>query len=286
MTTGSIKMPDNLVPKPAPRAAAAAAPVPTGGTSVPVPAAASAPASMATVLGMVHSICATAQSAAFPGIKANVTVTVTDKAGADYQNNSAMALFALLKGAGLPDGIKSPRDVSERLVTQMQACDKDGIMTKLEVAGPGFINIFLSVAWLSKRVTAFVTEGVLPPPCTPLRAVVDFSSPNVAKEMHVGHLRSTIIGDCLCRVLEFCGHSVERINHIGDWGTQFGYLDAAWSHPPTMLLVAAAACMPHALASDGPIHTLSSHTLFTACSSATSRTSFPTTRRSRRRSRT
>ena len=69
-----------------------------------------------------------------------------------------------------------------------------------------------------------VKHGVLPPPAEKKKAIVDFSSPNVAKEMHVGHLRSTIIGDTICRMLEFSGHEVERVNHVGDWGTQFGML--------------------------------------------------------------
>ena len=189
-----------------------------------MPAATPKPTSMPTVLGMVHGICATAQKKAFPGFDSKVQVVVTDKAGADYQNNSAMALFALLKASGLPEGIKSPRDTAERLAEQMKAQDAEGVITKLEVAGPGFINIFLSVEWLSTRVHSFVTDGVLPPPVEKTRCVVDFSSPNVAKEMHVGHLRSTIIGDCICRVLEYVGHDVDRVNHIGDWGTQFGML--------------------------------------------------------------
>ncbi len=71
-----------------------------------------------------------------------------------------------------------------------------------------------------------VTRGVCPPVLPRLRVVVDFSSPNIAKEMHVGHLRSTIIGDTLCRLLEFLGHDVLRVNHVGDWGTQFGMLIA------------------------------------------------------------
>ena len=106
----------------------------------------------------------------------------------------------------------------------MKSCDADGMLEKLEVAGPGFINIFLSVEWLAARVQALIVDGVLPPPAEKKEVVVDFSSPNVAKEMHVGHLRSTIIGDTICRMLEFSGHEVERVNHVGDWGTQFGML--------------------------------------------------------------
>jgi len=146
-------------------------------------------------------------------------------AGADYQNNSAMGLFGMMKAAGsLPDGIKSPRDVAAKLAEHMQANDKQGIIAKLDVAGAGFINVFLSKQWIASRVHSIVTDGVLPPPGPALNVVVDFSSPNVAKEMHVGHLRSTIIGDTICRLLEFSGHRVQRVNHVGDWGTQFGML--------------------------------------------------------------
>ena len=115
---------------------------------------------------------------------------------------------------------------SERLVTQMQACDKDGIMTKLEVAGPGFVNMRLSDDYLSTTVEAMATEKNcgLPKASVKQTIVVDYSSPNIAKEMHVGHLRSTIIGDSLANVLGFLGHDVVRLNHIGDWGTQFGML--------------------------------------------------------------
>jgi len=122
--------------------------------------------------------------------------------------------------------VKSPRDVAERLAERMRAHDREAIFAKVEVAGAGFINIFLSERWLAERVKAIVTHGVLPPPSRQLEVVVDFSSPNVAKEMHVGHLRSTIIGDTICRLLEFCGHHVRRVNHVGDWGTQFGMLIA------------------------------------------------------------
>jgi arginyl-tRNA synthetase len=93
------------------------------------------------------------------------------------------------------------------------------------LAGPGFINIRLSSEWLASHVHGILSNGPSSiVPAVAKRVVVDFSSPNVAKEMHVGHLRSTIIGDCLCNTLELCGADVLRLNHIGDWGTQFGML--------------------------------------------------------------
>jgi len=178
------------------------------------------------VIQAVRNICEKAKAMAFPGTSTPVDVAPTKQAGADYQNNTALSLFGELKKGTLPDGIKSPRDTAQKLVDAMRACDEEQIVAKLEVAGPGFINITLNLAWLEARVTAVVMHGVLPPPGKRRKVVVDFSSPNVAKEMHVGHLRSTIIGDTICRILSFCGHEVLRVNHVGDWGTQFGMLIA------------------------------------------------------------
>ena len=95
-----------------------------------------------------------------------------------------------------------------------------------EIAGPGFINLRLRTSYLGSQLQAIQTDPRLGIPTTknPQREIVDFSSPNIAKEMHVGHLRSTIIGDCIARILEFRGHEVLRLNHVGDWGTQFGML--------------------------------------------------------------
>mmetsp|Transcript_8331 Transcript_8331/g.13990 ORF Transcript_8331/g.13990 Transcript_8331/m.13990 type:complete len:641 (-) Transcript_8331:266-2188(-) len=187
------------------------------------------PVAKATTMGSVMSellrISKAALAAAFPGVDAPTNISVTDRDGADYQNNSALPIFGKLKGMGaLPDGVKNSKDVAEALVAKMLEADAEGIIKKLVVAGPGFINIFLSVEWLAARVQALIVDGVLPPPAEKKEVVVDFSSPNVAKEMHVGHLRSTIIGDTICRLLEFCGHHVHRVNHVGDWGTQFGML--------------------------------------------------------------
>lgn len=89
---------------------------------------------------------------------------------------------------------------------------------------PHFVNLSLSRRCLAYGILDTLRRGPLPPVQRRRRCVVDFSSPNIAKEMHVGHLRSTIIGECICRVLEFCGHEVMRVNHVGDWGTQFGML--------------------------------------------------------------
>ena len=135
----------------------------------------------------------------------------------DYQANGMMAVAKKLGMA--------PRQLAEQVLTHL---DLSGIASKVEIAGPGFINIFLAPAFLAQHVQQALTSdrlGVTQP--AKQTVVVDYSAPNVAKEMHVGHLRSTIIGDAAVRTLEFLGHNVIRANHVGDWGTQFGML-IAW----------------------------------------------------------
>ncbi len=119
----------------------------------------------------------------------------------------------------------NPNEVAQRIVASLAA---NQIIAKTEVSGPGFINVYLAKEFVRAELTKIVSNGGVRPPYVgdKKRAVVDFSSPNIAKEMHVGHLRSTIIGDSICRLLEFVGHDVLRLNHIGDWGTQFGMLIA------------------------------------------------------------
>ena len=221
--TQPIKLPDELLPKPTKKPKAAAV-VKAGGATTTATA---APTTMSPILCEVRKLSAAAQEAAFPNSGANVAVAASDRPGVVYLNNSALAIIGILKSkGGLPDGIKSPKDVADKLVDGIKALDTTGMFAGVETSGPGFINLRLSTTWLSSRVHQFVLYGALPPPADKKRVIVDFSSPNVAKEMHVGHLRSTIIGDCLCRVLEFMGHDVDRVNHVGDWGTQFGMLIA------------------------------------------------------------
>lgn len=133
----------------------------------------------------------------------------------DYQANLAMGLAKQI-------GAK-PRDIAQKIV---DALDTSGVLEKVEIAGPGFINLHLTQAFLSDQITAQAGDERLGVPLAdpPQTVVVDYSSPNVAKEMHVGHLRSTIIGDAIARLLDFQGHRVIRQNHVGDWGTQFGML--------------------------------------------------------------
>ncbi|XP_071521111.1 arginine--tRNA ligase, cytoplasmic isoform X2 [Panulirus ornatus] len=169
---------------------------------------------MCNILGHLESIFTKAVLAAYPDV-VDPVIQIQLSKHADYQCNAAMALAKSLK--------KNPREVGQMI---LQNVASNPLITKLDISGPGFINIFLSQDFIKQQVTNVVLNGVTPPPMVPKRVVVDFSSPNIAKEMHVGHLRSTIIGDCICRLLEFLGHDVLRLNHLGDWGTQFGMLIA------------------------------------------------------------
>jgi arginyl-tRNA synthetase len=139
----------------------------------------------------------------------------------DYQANCAMSLAKVLG--------KPPRAVAEMIVQRLELGD---MLEKPEVAGPGFINLRLRPDWLAARVQQMVGDERLGvEPVKPARTfVLDYSSPNVAKPMHVGHLRSTIIGEALKRLLGFLGHTVISDNHLGDWGTQFGILVYGYKH--------------------------------------------------------
>ena len=135
-----------------------------------------------------------------------------------------MPAFASLKKAGkLPADVKGPPQLAHAIVADLGS--NHPVLSDLSVQGPGFILCRISASYLQAQVQKLVSTGALPKPkLQQEQCVVDFSSPNIAKEMHVGHLRSTIIGEAACRILEFVGHKVERVNHVGDWGTQFGML--------------------------------------------------------------
>lgn len=173
-----------------------------------------------TAQDLLRSRVVAALTTAFgPDAAANPMLTPATKAGfGDYQCNAALSLA---KKEG-----KRPRDVAAAIIDALDVSDFCEAPT---VAGPGFINLTLTPAYVSGRLNAMLADlsrlGVTKRTGSAAKkVVVDFSSPNIAKEMHVGHLRSTIIGDSLCRLLEFLGHDVVRLNHVGDWGTQFGML--------------------------------------------------------------
>ncbi len=142
-------------------------------------------------------------------------VAVSTRPEADYQANGVMAAAKKVK--------TNPRQLAEQVVAQLDLSD---LAESVTVAGPGFINVVLSADFLAGRAGTMLADAQLDAAQTPQpkTVVVDYSSPNLAKEMHVGHLRSTIIGDAIARTLAFQGHRVIRQNHVGDWGTQFGML--------------------------------------------------------------
>jgi arginyl-tRNA synthetase len=148
----------------------------------------------------------------------------------DYQSNVAMGLA---KSLG-----QNPRAIAQAILEKLDVAAVCDVPT---IAGPGFINFKLTPAYLAEELQVLHGDPRLgmKAVAVPQRVVVDFSSPNIAKEMHVGHLRSTILGDCIARILEFRGHDVLRLNHVGDWGTQFGmlicYLEEAY---PSALVTA------------------------------------------------
>ncbi|WP_437722971.1 arginine--tRNA ligase [Sorangium sp. So ce861] len=154
-------------------------------------------------------------TAAFGAEHAGTDPSLRRSSHADYQANAAMALG---KRLGRP-----PREVAATIVGALQL---GGICRKVEIAGPGFVNLTLEDAYLTRELADTASSGRLgiAPAAQPEAVIVDYSSPNAAKEMHVGHLRSTIIGDALARVLDALGHRVIRQNHLGDWGTPFGML--------------------------------------------------------------
>jgi arginyl-tRNA synthetase len=141
--------------------------------------------------------------------------TAQDEKLGDYQANCAMKLAKELG--------KKPREVADEIVARLKVQD---LLEPPQVAGPGFINLRLKTDWLARQISVMAADsrlGVAPVAKT-RTYVIDYSSPNVAKPLHVGHLRSTIIGDALKRILKFLGHTVISDNHLGDWGTQFGML--------------------------------------------------------------
>lgn len=153
------------------------------------------------------------------GAPAGCEPQVRQSAKAQFGDYQANGIMAVAKKLG-----KAPRQLAEEVLNHL---DLQGIASKVEIAGPGFINLFLDAKWLSAQVDNVVNAPRLGiTPVTPQTVVIDYSAPNVAKEMHVGHVRSTIIGDAAVRTLEFLGHNVIRANHVGDWGTQFGMLIA------------------------------------------------------------
>ncbi len=148
--------------------------------------------------------------------------STTDPNFGDYQVNCAMPL------AKNADG-KNPREVATEIVANLKI---DDLCESVDIAGPGFINLKINDEYLTQSLANMLTDErcLIAPVTQPKNIVVDFSSPNVAKPMHVGHIRSTVIGDSLARTLRFLGHNVVTDNHLGDWGTQFGIIIYGYKH--------------------------------------------------------
>ena len=138
----------------------------------------------------------------------------------DYQSNAAMALAKQVKS--------NPRELASKVIEAMGESE----VATMEIAGPGFINFRVKPEYYAQRMQEMLDDERLGVPLAdnPKRLVIDFSAPNVAKPMHVGHIRSTIIGDTLARLARFLGHTVITDNHIGDWGTQFGMILWGWKN--------------------------------------------------------
>jgi len=180
---------------------------------------------MQSIIKALHTKFHQAILSAYPALQNEAVLEVvqsTQEKFGHYQCNSAMKLAKSVKG--------NPREIAEALIQQIDKKDDRGgpFIKELSIAGAGFINITLEAHYLSHYVDSMLRKPLfgIEPASPPQRIIIDFSSPNTAKEMHVGHLRSTIIGDCLARLFEFFGHDVVRLNHIGDWGTAFGMLIA------------------------------------------------------------
>jgi arginyl-tRNA synthetase len=156
-----------------------------------------------------------AMGAAFGADFANADPLVRPSQFADFQSNAALPLAKQLK--------KSPREVASAIEAHLSV---DDVAAQPTISGPGFINFTLREDWVAGQATGLLNDPRLGVPATgaPQTIVVEYSSPNIAKEMHVGHLRTTIVGDAIARILEFIGHQVIRDNHVGDWGTPFGML--------------------------------------------------------------
>ncbi|KAK3606391.1 hypothetical protein CHS0354_042030 [Potamilus streckersoni] len=179
------------------------------------------PDHMLSIHQLVSEVFALAIRLAFPRLEDPPILIQTSSKFSDYQCNSAMKISQMLKIAGEN---KNPLEVAKAITEKLPPME---CFEKMEITGPGFINISISRKYVADQICDVLKHGVRPPRlAVRKRVVIDFSSPNIAKEMHVGHLRSTIIGESISRLLEWVGHDVLRINHLGDWGTQFGMLIA------------------------------------------------------------
>jgi arginyl-tRNA synthetase len=171
----------------------------------------------AVLTGRLHAAMV---ACGLPPERGEVTAAADTRFG-DYQANAAMVLAKQAKA--------NPRELAAKIADYFETGD---VCEKPEIAGPGFLNFRLKPQWISRRLRDLSGDARCGVPETdrPQRVVIDFSSPNIAKPMHVGHIRSTILGDALARIARFLGHEVVTDNHLGDWGTQFGKVLYGWKH--------------------------------------------------------
>ncbi|CEF68018.1 Probable arginine--tRNA ligase, cytoplasmic [Strongyloides ratti] len=174
-----------------------------------------------SIVGQLKAIFTDALKKAYPSIEDKIILVETNnpKYG-DYQLNNALKICGILKASGVKT---TPKDVATKIASLISKSD---LIEELDISPAGFINIHLCKKFIGQKIGNIFDHGIVLPVLEKKRVIVDFSSPNIAKEMHVGHLRSTIIGDSISRLLEYVGYDVLRLNHIGDWGTQFGMLIA------------------------------------------------------------
>lgn len=171
----------------------------------------------AVLSGRLH---AALQACGLPPERGDVTAAADTRFG-DYQSNAAMVLAKETRS--------NPRALAAQIAENF---DGGEVCGPLEIAGPGFLNFRLRPEWVARQLSALAGDARCGVPVAeePLRIIVDFSSPNIAKPMHVGHIRSTILGDALAHIARFLGHEVVTDNHLGDWGTQFGKVLYGWKH--------------------------------------------------------
>ena len=176
---------------------------------------------MKSLTGALRDLISSAVCKSVPVSETPLVTPAAAKFHMDFVCPVALTIYNKHKSSGC-FGLASSKDLAALIHSHLPS---HPLVSNIEVASNGFLNIYLNADYLSSQVTN-ISRGSLSPDLSilPQKIIVDFSSPNIAKEMHVGHLRSTIIGDSLCRCLEFLGHHVKRVNHLGDWGTQFGML--------------------------------------------------------------
>lgn len=192
---------------------------------------------MVSTVRAVREAFTKAIQSAFPGPISeghDAVISTSDPKFGDYQCNSAMALFKKHKALLGEKGMTSPKAVGEAIQSHLapyvadpseaEASSASKLFAKAATAPQGFVTVILNGEWLANALLPFVTNPITYTASERMNVLVDMSSPNIAKDMHVGHLRSTIIGESTARILEFSGHDVMRANHLGDWGTQFGML--------------------------------------------------------------